>query len=395
MAKGNRDINDQLYRSRSRSAADPGLAQSASRKRKIRSWIILVCVVVLVLLGVHFVNRFGGTREITSSVLPCYASQNVTPFGNSILYYDGANIHCLSSTGTIRWSFPAGDGVSFSVGPSHVAIWRGEQLFIVDSNGNSTYNEALGGTVQFARVGSRYAAAVVGEDTESTLYVKDLYGAQVDMETEAFSGKMIMDAGFYGDQGDYLWTLSLDMFGTAANTIMNTFQVGKMNTGEVSLGSRMIYKVLYENGRLRVFSTQQMMTFDYKCVQDTNASRVVYGWKVIGSEVPERGSARILMAPTTQTSSSQTITELRMLEGDQDRRYTLPGECVGAAVHNGTVYAFSSDYLYRAVPGSQRFTGYRMPLPEGSRVTAFYGITKDGYAIVAVGDTVYSVSLPQ
>lgn len=47
---------------------------------------------------------------------------------------------------------------------------------------------------------------------------------------------IILDLGFYGSNGEYMWTLALDVFGTAANTILNTFEVGKMNTGEVSLG---------------------------------------------------------------------------------------------------------------------------------------------------------------
>ena len=95
-----------------------------------------------------------------------------------------------------------------------------------------------------------------------------------------------------------MWTLALDVFGTAPNTVLNTFQVGKMNTGAISLGEAMTYKVLYENTRLRVFSTQQVYTYDYKCVQDTNATMLVYGWKLIDYEIPDRGRAKLLLAPT-------------------------------------------------------------------------------------------------
>ena len=57
-----------------------------------------------------------------------------------------------------------------------MAIWAGRQLFLVDRSGNATYNEALEGTVQFARVGERYVAVVVGEDTAPKLIVKDQDG---------------------------------------------------------------------------------------------------------------------------------------------------------------------------------------------------------------------------
>ncbi len=395
MARNNVNVSDQLYRTRSRNAAeDRGSSAETKRKRQIRSWIIVVAVALLVILGIRF---FGGDskREIGAVKLPCYAEQEVTPFGDGILYYDGASIHCLSSTGTIRWSFAIGPGATFRAGKTHLAVWSGSQLFFIDQNGYSTYNETMEADVQFARVGTRYVAVVVGEDTEPKLLVKSLDGAQVDVEAEAFSGKMLLDTGFYGEQGQYLWTLSLDVYGTAANTVLNTFEVGKMNSGEVSLGKNITYKVLYENAKLRVFTTQQMYTYDYKCVQDTNATMLVYGWKLIDAEIPARGQAKMLLAPTSQTSTAQEITELRVIEGASDKRYTLPDKCVGASVFNGNIYAFSPRYLFRADVSSQRFFSYALPVPENVDITAFYGVTSDGRALLAAGDTVYSLSLPQ
>ena len=395
MARGNQGINDQLFRTRGRNAAEERQTGEEIRRRRIRSWIILVCIVLAVLLGIHFLRRYGRGKEISMTQLPCYASQNVTPFRDGLVYYDGASLHHLSSSGMIRWSFPAGANIQFAVGPSHLAIWSGTQLYLVDKDGNATYNESMEAAVQFVRVGERYVAAVVGDDTEPKLIVKDMKGAQVDAEAEAFSGLMILDTGFYGEQGEYLWTLALDIFGTAPNTIMNTFQVGKMNTGEVSLGEALTYKVIYENAKLRVFTTRQVYTYDYKCVQDTNATMLVYGWKLIDADIPERGRAKLLLAPTSQTSSTQTISELRVLEGMNDKRYTLPTSCVGASIWKGNIYAVAGDYIYRADVNSQRFFGYRIPAPDGVVITAFYGITEDGRMLLASGETMYSMSLPE
>ncbi len=388
-------MNDPLYRTRSRNAAENRPDPETTRRRQIRSWIILVVVVLAVLLGVRFLGRYRQGKEVGMSRLPCYASQNVTPFRDGLVYYDGASIHHLSSTGTIRWSFPAGTGVQFDVGPSHLAIWSGTQLFLVDQDGNATYNESMEATIQFVRVGERYVAVAVGEDTEPKLIVKDLKGAQVDAEAEAFSGLMILDTGFFGQQGEYLWTLSLDVYGTAPNTVLNTFQVGKMNTGEVSLGEALTYRVIYENARLRVFTTRQVYSYDYRCVQDTNATMLVYGWKLIDEEIPDRGRAKLLLAPTSQTSGSQIISELRVLEGDNDKRYTLPTNCVGACVWHGNIYAVSADYIYRADVSSQKFFGYQIPAPDGASVTAFHGVTEDGKMLLSSGETMYSMSLPE
>ena len=395
MARGNQGINDQLFRTRGRNAAEARETQEDIRRRQIRSWIILVCVALAVVLGIHFLGRYGKGKEIGMAKLPCYSNQNVTPFRDGMVYYDGASIHHLSSSGMIRWSFPAGSDVKFTVGPTHMAIWSGTQLFLVDKEGNATYNESMEANVQFARVGERYVAVVVGDDTEPKLIVKDLKGAQVDAEAEAYNGLMILDTGFYGEQGEYLWTLALDVFGTAPNTVLNTFQVGKMNTGEVSLGEALTYKVIYENAKLRVFTTRQVYTYDYKCVQDTNSTMLVYGWKLIDADIPERGRAKLLLAPTSQTSSAQLISELRVLEGMSDKRYTLPTTCVGASIHKGNIYAVSQDYIYRADMNSQKFFGYQIPLPDGVEVTAFYGITEDGKMLLASGETMYSLTLPE
>ena len=166
--------NDQLQRRQSRNAAaERQINQETVRKRQIRSWIILVAVVLAAVLGVHFLRGYGKGKEIGLTSLPCYSNQSVTPFRDGLVYYDGVSIHHLASTGTIRWSFPAGSDIRFSVGPSHMAVWSGRQLFLVDRNGNATYNESLEAQVQFARVGERYAAVVIGDDTDPKLIVKD------------------------------------------------------------------------------------------------------------------------------------------------------------------------------------------------------------------------------
>ncbi len=370
-------------------------ANDLRRRRQVRNWIILIAVVALVFAGLRLLQGMGRTTEISAVTMPCYASQDVTVFGDSVLYYDGASIHCLSSTGGVKWSFPVGSGATFSVSDTHMVVWIGSQLFIVDKNGNPSYNENMGSDIQFARVGEGYAAVVVGEDTAPDLIIKDLQGSQVDEESEAFSGMLLLDVGFYGEKGQYMWTLAMDVYGTAINTVMNTFQVGKMNTGEVSLGENLAYKVLFEDSKLRVFTTQQMYTYDYKAVQDVNSTMLVYGWKLIDQYIPSRGSASMLLAPTAQTSAGSTITELRVLSGTLDRRYTLPSACIGAAVQGKNLYAFSSEYLYRTDIASQRFYGYALPLNQGTAVDGFIGLTSNGQALLTNGETVYSISLPR
>ena len=398
MARGNRNMNDQLQRRRSRNAAEERSTPTdqQKRKRQLRSWIILVVVVVAVLVVIRLVGGYNRGRAIRLDGLSCSPNQGIVPFRDGLLYYGGKTLYHMSGSGKLLWNFAAGGDMKYAAGPSHIAVWNGAKLMLVDQNGNATYSDTLEGGIQFVRVGERYIAVVMGSDTSPKLSIKNMEGGQEDSFANTYDGLMILDAGFFGDQGQYLWTLALDVFGTASNTILNTFQVGKMNYGQVSLGKDLTYKVIYEDSKLRVFTTQQVYTYDYRCVEDTNATMLVYGWKLIDAEIPERGRARLLLAPTSQTSGEQEISELRVLDGDQDKRYTLPDNCVGATVYDGNVYAVSGNNVYRADMKSQKFFGYQIPGLDNETITGYYGITSDGIMLVSSSaGKMYALTLPQ
>lgn len=370
-------------------------ATKRKRSKQLRNWFILIAVVLLIIGAVNLFNFFTRTSTVTALSLPCYAHQDVTVFQDGVLYYDGASIHFVNAGGGIEWSYPVGDGASFSVSEDHLVIWAGTQLFIVDAKGKPSYNESMEAPIQFARIGKKYAAVVTGDDLKATLTVKDLQGTQVDAETEAFDGMLILDCGFYGSNNEYMWTLSYDVYNPAIATIMHTYQVGQMNTGEVNLGEHLAYKVIYADNLLNVFTTQQMYIYDYKGVQNVNDTMLVYGWKYLDHAVPDRGTTQFLLAPTAQTSAVQSITELRVFTSALDRRYTLPSSCVGAAIDSGRIFAFSDNYLYAGNVSSQRFYAHDMNLPDDRLVTAFVGLTNNGYAIVISNNEVFSVSLPK
>lgn len=364
------------------------------RRQQLRNWGILITVVILIIAAVNLFNFFSRTSSVSALSLPCYAHQDVTVFQDGVLYYDGASIHFVNAGGGIEWSYPVGDGASFSVSEDHLVIWAGTQLFIVDAKGRPSYNESMEAPIQFARIGKKYAAVVTGDDLKATLTVRDLQGSQIDTEPEVYDGMLILDCGFYGSNNEYMWTLSYDVYNPAIATILHTYQVGQMNTGEVNLGEHLAYKVIYADNLLNVFTTQQMYIYDYKGVQNVNDTMLVYGWKYLDHAAPERGATQFLLAPTAQTSSVQSITELRVFSSALDRRYTLPSACVGAAIDKGRLFAFSDHYLYAGNVSSQRFYAHDMNLPDDRLVTSFVGLTNNGYAIVISNNEVFSVSLP-
>ena len=380
----------------SKGRAIPSEQQLTSRRRRaLRNWSILIVVVIAAVLGVRLLRGVRRSTALTASLLPCYAHQDVTPFGDSVVYYDGASIHCVSTSGGVRWSYPVGTDADFSVSNTHLIAWQGNELFILDYNGRPSYNENLEADIQFARVADQYAAVVIGDDTSPRLLVKDMQGAQKDYENEAFDGMLILDVGFYGPSDQYMWVLSMDVYGPSMSTVMNLFQVGKMNAGIVSLGEDLVYKVLYDNSQLRVFTTQQMYAYDYKGVQDVNNTVLVYGWQLIDYDVPDRGDARMLLTPTLQTNTIYAITQLRLVSGASDRNYSLPTTCVGAAIQGSNLYAFSPEYLYYTNVDNRHFYAYGVPLPDGRQITNFIGLTTGGQAVVSSGDSVYCIALPK
>ncbi|MBR2924200.1 MAG: hypothetical protein IKC28_04130 [Clostridia bacterium] len=373
--------------------------QRVKPKRKLsQRAAILILVLILAAIGslvwlVSSLFREKPTTVVTAAKMPCPYSDNIRAFGKNLLYYDGLNIHCISSSGTVRWSFQVGPNAGFDCDDTTVAAWTGSTIYILDQNGDSSYNDSLGEEIQFARVGKQYVGAVIGKTETPRLVVKDHQGAHMDEEADAYNNLILLDLGFYGPNGQYMWTLALDVFGTAANTVMNTFEVGKMNTGQVSLGEPITYSVLYENNKLRVINTRKMLTFDYRGAQDLSASVLVYGWRLLDTEVPERGDALLLFAPTSQTENLFDITSLRLLSGAKDKRFTMPANCVGATVWNKTIYAFSKDQMFRAGLNDTRFSAFTLPLENPA--TELIGTLTDGKAIVACGEEVYVLTLPQ
>lgn len=371
--------------------------EEARRKRlkQLRNWGILIAVVLIIIGAVNLFQFLTRTSSVTALSLPCYAHQDVTVFQDGVLYYDGASIHFVNAGGGIEWSYPVGDGASFSVSEDHLIIWSGTQLFIVNAKGKPTYNESMSAPIQFARIGKKYAVIITGDDLKPTMILTDLEGTHLDTETRDYEGMLFLDCGFYGANDEYLWNLTYDLYNPAIATIMHTYQVGQMFTGDVNLGEHLAYKVIYADNLLNVFTTQQMYIYDYKGVQNVNDTMLVYGWKYLDHAAPERGATQFLLAPTAQTNAVQSITELRVFSSSMDRRYTLPSACVGAAIDQGRLYAFSDKYLYAGQVNNQRFYAHDMNLPDDRSVTAFVGLTNNGYAIVISNNEVFSVSLPK
>lgn len=367
------------------------ISKPMDQKRRIITWAAIAGLALLIVLAALGVFR-GGSRAVGAMRLRCVATQDVTPFGDSVLYYDGMTLFCLNARGGEKWSYTLGSGAAFSCNENTVVAWTGTQLHIINKNGYSTYNENLADVIQFARPGSKYVAVVLGSDVSPSLVIKDMQGTTVDNETAAYEDMLILDLGFF-DNGEYLWTTSLDVYGTVPNTIMHTFRVNMSNSGEISLGESLAYAVIYAGGQLNVVSTRQLRRFDYRGTQDTSGTVLVYGWHLQDHQV--NGSTAMMLFSLASSGAQDGISQLRLLSGKTDKRFTLPSACAGAALYNRRVYAFSHDTIYRADINAQRFSAISMPAElGGAAVTGYLGMLKNGVALLACDSDVYAVTLP-
>lgn len=365
--------------------------QNMERKNRLTALVIFLAVLLLVALAVLGVFGRGG-RQVSAVKLRCTATQDVTPFGDNILYYDGMTLFCLDSRGGEKWSYALGSSASFSCSDSLIAAWSGSQLHFIDRGGHSTYHDILTDTVQFARVGSKYVAVVVGNDVSPTLQIKDLQGTSVDSESSKFQDMIMLDVGFFSD-GEYLWTTSVDVYSTAPDVTMNTFLVNMRNTGTVSLGENLVYRIIFAANRLNVISTRQLRRYDYRGTLDSDGTVLVYGWQMIDSQTA--GTPMFLFAPNAQVDENGTLNELRLITGKNDRRFTLPNSCVSAALYNRRIYAFAHDVIYRADQNAQRFTAVALPGSIGAHsVTGYLGMLRGGVALLSCESDVYAVTLP-
>ncbi len=367
----------------------------APEEKKKKRWL-LIPVISLLALAVVFAGLSAAgvfrlrTREARAVRLRCAASQNVKPFGSDILYYDGMTLFCLSAEGAEKWSYSVGGGADFNCDGGCVAVWMENQLYIIDRSGRATYNDHLKGTVQFAKSGSRYVAAVIGDGFSPTVTVKDLSGITVDEESNAYTDQAVLDMGFFGD-GEYLYVSTIETYGTVMENKLYTIRVGQMNTGEMGLGEQLTAGVAYAGGKMYVVGTKDVRVCDYRCTVDSSATRLIYGWQM--ADWRDGGSgAEILFAPTRQLTAAEGITELRLLRGSNDRRIALPTGCVSVMLYGGQIYAFSQDALYRIGYRDTHFTPVGMSLP--GRITACRGVTSGGVALVCCGEDMYAVTLP-
>lgn len=363
--------------------------------QKILRIVILAAALTAILVVAVMYALNGNTREGIGRITRIGAtlSQNVSPFGDSVIFYDGTTLHCVAATGGNEWSYQIGTNADYDATEKRIVAWSGNDLYILNSRGRLIYNNKMSDAIQFASAGDEYVAVFVGDSDNGVVSVINSSGQIVDNIPVA--NQTLLDIGFFmstttssAQPTELMWMLGLNTTGTVISTELQTYQPGKLSTGKSSLGEHIAYSIYDENGNLNIVTTRQILHYNYKALEASSPT-LIYGYTV--EDVQKSGKTLYqLLVPAQEQSEGISINNVRLMYGSVDRVLHLPGTCIAAKLGTKSVYGFSANAVYACRFGETTFRAYAMPI----NVTAVLGMMTDNRAVVASGSEIYVVELP-
>jgi len=380
-----------------RSYGMSGESRKKKKQGKERVRIALALIALLALLFIVVVYALQGPgREGVGRVTRIGAtlSQNVRPFGDSVIFYDGTTLHCVAATGGNEWSYQIGANADYDATQKRIVAWSGNDIFILNNRGRLIYNNKMSDTIQFASAGDNYVAAFIGDADNGVISVIGSDGQIVDNIT--IENQTLLDIGFFysttsssAQETELMWVLGLDTTGTVISTELQTFQPGKLSTGKSSLGEHIAYSVYASGGTLHVVDTRQITHYNYRVLEEGSPT-LIYGYTmedIRGSG----GTTYQLLIPAQEQNEGASISNVRLMAGNVDRVLHLPSECLAAKLGTRSVYGFAQNAVYVCRFGETAFTSYSLPL----NITAVLGMITDNRVVVASGSEIYVVELPE
>lgn len=363
--------------------------------QKILRIVILAAALTAILVVAVMYALNGNTREGIGRITRIGAtlSQNVSPFGDSVIFYDGTTLHCVAATGGNEWSYQIGTNADYDATEKRIVAWSGNDLYILNSRGRLIYNNKMSDAIQFASAGDEYVAVFVGDSDNGVVSVINSSGQIVD--NIPVSNQTLLDIGFFmstttssAQPTELMWMLGLNTTGTVISTELQTYQPGKLSTGKSSLGEHIAYSIYDENGNLNIVTTRQILHYSYRALEASSPT-LIYGYTV--EDVQQSGKTLYqLLVPAQEQSEGTSINNVRLMYGSVDRVLHLPGTCIAAKLGTKLVYGFSANAVYACRFGETTFRAYAMPI----NVTAVLGMMTDNRAVVASGSEIYVVELP-
>ena len=399
MDRNRRRVNYVTGATRGVSAYGMGTKSRKKKRRSLSSTLrmivgMLAAAALLAVVIAYVFSNSGRDNVGRATRIGATLSQNVTPFGDSVIFYDGTTLHCVAATGGNEWSYQIGTNADYDATQDRIVAWSGNDLYILNSRGRLIYNNKMSDVIQFASAGKDYVAAFIGDADNGVVTVINADGQIVDNIT--VENQTLMDIGFFYSSTtsstqatELMWVLGLDTTGTVISTELQTFQPGKLSTGKSSLGEHLAYSVYYADNMLNIVDTRQIMHYNYRVLEEKTAT-LIYGYtmediKTVGNQTYQ------LLIPAQETTEGIHINNVRLMYGNVDRVLHLPSECMAAKLGTKSVYGFSNNAVYVCGFGETAFTSYSLPV----NVTAILGMITDNRVIAASGSEIFVIELPE
>ena len=384
------------YRLASGSLTQASRAPRTGRRRgRGRVFLVLLLLAVALFAAGRVKNaRVGRPTLGRVTRIGATVGQNVTAFGDGVLFYDGATLRCISAAGGSTWSYQVGANAAYQVGKRRIAAWSGNDLYILSDRGRLLYNNKMPDTIQFAAVGETYAAVFCGAADQGVVTVIDGQGQTVDkIPIESLA---LQSLGFFtasldkgaGQNAELMWMLGLNTSGTVISMQLSTFQPGRLSIGKTLLSDHLAYRVYDDGaGNLGVVTTREIQHYNYRGVSIGNRE-LIYGY-ALHDVNNERGLHRLLI-PEQEVSRSLRIDNVRLVTDHVDRMLHLPVPCLDVRLGSRATYGISENTVYACRFGETSFESFALPI----QVTAVLDMMEGNRAIVASGSDIYVIELP-
>ena len=351
------------------------------------SWSIALLMTLMFCVSAALVARqlavsASGTMP-APILLPCSPGSRIEPLKDGLIYSDGAYLHALNRTGTQIWTNPLGSGGDFSVYDGGVAAWSGTMLSFMNAGGVSLYSGNMKDTVISAKLGTAYAAVLIGQEGNGTLVVTERGGRPVD--SIAMPNQTVLDYGFYSG-GNMLWVMLLDTEGTLPLSTISNYRPGLTLAGSITDAEQTVYHVNFQSDGIHTVGTIYARVYDYTGKEKAARRQLVYGWYLLDSS----GGGNPLLAYAPISQEGIDVSDVRLIQGATDKVIRMPFPCMAIRVSGNVVYGFSEDYVMRYAPSDPKPVSYPLRIAADRLV----GITDNRAAILVSGESVYLQQLP-
>lgn len=366
------------------------MSRSKIRKNSLALTLLIVLFACALSFGIAYIGKSMMTRETFGQykMVDIANLRGVNVIKDGFVYYDGSTVSCISSSGTLKWSYLVGSGAGFRATDYGVAAWVNKSITLIDSKtGTTTYNGTMDENVISAYVGSKYAAIVTGAEADQPVVIlMESGGRQVNrivMDSET-----VIDYGFYSN-GSLLWAMIANTNGTVPTTTVRTYRPGKEIVGSITDAEQLNYAVMFQQNQVVVAGDTYLKTYDYTGVEDPSKRKLIYGWYMVRSD-NSYTDPLMLFVNDSQYSGAPAVRDIRLMKSGLDKIMRMPFPCRDVCVVGDMIYGFSADgYLIKMNVNDTVPTAYAL----GIEVDNVYGVTNDAVAVAESGGRVYMINL--